>query len=107
VFPAAKGTSGHTTGLQKAWSDLRAIDDLDDVRLHDVHHSFASFAVANNQNIYLISRALGHANTRTTERYLPSRRSTFAIPARLAITGEFLHPPTQTAPCPFRWTAHR
>jgi integrase len=38
--------------------------------VHDLRHSFASLALANNENLYLISRVLGHTTTRMTERYL-------------------------------------
>ncbi|MFI4976964.1 MAG: tyrosine-type recombinase/integrase [Caulobacterales bacterium] len=71
VFPAARaGVSKFTTGLQKAWSDIRDRAGLDEVHMHDLRHSFATFALTNNESIYAISRVLGHASTRSTERYL-------------------------------------
>lgn len=70
VFPAAKGLAAHTTGLQKAWSQLRAEARFEDLRLHDLRHTFASLALQNSENIYMISRVLGHTSTRTTERYM-------------------------------------
>ena len=74
VFPADRmARSGHLTGIQKTWNRVRHECDLDDMRLHDLRHSFASFAVTNGENIYLISAALGHATTRMTERYLHLR----------------------------------
>jgi integrase len=45
VFPAARG-HGHYTGLQKDWERVRARAELPGLRLHDLRHSFASFAVA-------------------------------------------------------------
>ncbi|HXQ09892.1 MAG TPA: tyrosine-type recombinase/integrase [Caulobacteraceae bacterium] len=71
VFPAARaGVSPFTTGLQKAWEDVRVRAALNEVRMHDLRHGFASFALTNNENIYAISRVLGHASARSTERYL-------------------------------------
>jgi integrase len=43
------------------------------MRLHDLRHSFASFAIANGENIVHIAAALGHSSTRMTERYLHLR----------------------------------
>ncbi|MCE2891966.1 MAG: tyrosine-type recombinase/integrase, partial [Hyphomonadaceae bacterium] len=40
-----------------------------DVRLHDLRHSFATFAVEDGASLYLVGRALGHANASSTERY--------------------------------------
>ena len=68
VFPSTRG-DGHVTGTQKAWEKVRQAANLPGVRLHDLRHSFASFAVADGASIYLVGKALGHADTRTTERY--------------------------------------
>ena len=42
---------------------------LEDVRLHDLRHSFASVAVAGGDSLYLVGKVLGHQQTSTTERY--------------------------------------
>ena len=68
VLPAAKGT-GHYTGLQKDWERVRARAGLAGVRVHDLRHSFASFAVADGNSLYLIGKVLGHKQARTTEIY--------------------------------------
>jgi hypothetical protein len=39
------------------------------VRVHDLRHSFASFAVADGNSLYLIGKVLGHKQARTTEIY--------------------------------------
>ncbi len=38
-------------------------------RIHDLRHSFASFAVADGNSLYLIGKVLGHKQARTTEIY--------------------------------------
>src|SRR5262249_28592941 len=68
VLPASKG-AGYYTGLQKDWERVRVRADLAGVRIHDLRHSFASFAVADGNSLYLIGKALGHKQARTTEIY--------------------------------------
>jgi integrase len=68
VFPAARG-DGHAIGLRKAFKDVCAAAKLDGVRVHDLRHSFASFAIADGASLFLVGKLLGHANARTTERY--------------------------------------
>jgi integrase len=68
VFPASRG-EGATTGLQKTWEAVRLEAELVDLRLHDLRHSYASFAVADGASLALIAKALGHSTTRVTERY--------------------------------------
>lgn len=55
--------------LQKPWRRIRALAGLDDVRLHDLRHSFASMAAAQRGSLPMIGRLLGHNHTRTTSRY--------------------------------------
>jgi integrase len=56
-------------GINKVWLKVREIAGLQDVRLHDLRHSFATFAVEDGASLYLVGRALGHANASSTERY--------------------------------------
>ena len=42
---------------------------LQNVRLHDFRHSYASTAVAAGISIAIIGKLLGHKNSKTTERY--------------------------------------
>ena len=68
VLPGATGT-GHYIGLQKDWERVRSCAGLAGVRVHDLRHSFASFAVADGNSLYLIGKVLGHKQARTTEIY--------------------------------------
>ena len=68
VFPAARG-EGHAIGLRRAFTKVGAEANLDGLRIHDLRHSFASFAVADGASLFLIGKLLGHANARATERY--------------------------------------
>ncbi len=80
VFPATRdgrfGTHvvnpedcGHVVGLQGAWEVVRVWCGVEDVRIHDLRHSFASFAAADGASLFLIGKVLGHTHARTTERY--------------------------------------
>jgi integrase len=68
VLPAATGV-GHYTGLQKDWERVRDRAGLSGVRVHDLRHSFASFAVADGNSLFMVGKVLGHKQARTTEIY--------------------------------------
>ena len=59
----------HLINLQKPWRRIRKLAGLDDVRLHDLRHSFASIAVASGMSLPLIGALLGHSQPQTTARY--------------------------------------
>jgi site-specific recombinase XerD len=42
---------------------------LERLRVHDLRHAFASAAVSGGASLYLVGKVLGHAQSRTTERY--------------------------------------
>ena len=55
--------------LGKRWAKLRRLADLNDVRVHDLRHTYASHTVMSGLDLYTVGRLLGHADTATTERY--------------------------------------
>lgn len=67
VFPGS--SSGHYVGLQKVWNEIRRRAGLENVRLHDLRHSYASTAVASGDSLYLVGKVLGHQQASTTQRY--------------------------------------
>lgn len=68
VFPG-RGAKGPLIGMSHRWETVRKRANLPDVRIHDLRHSFASFAVANGASLFLVGKALGHTQATTTERY--------------------------------------
>jgi integrase len=68
VLPAARG-GGHYSGLQKDWERIRDRAKLAGLRIHDLRHSFASFAVADGHTLFMVGKVLGHKQSRTTEGY--------------------------------------
>lgn len=59
----------HLVNLQKVWERIRIAADLDDVRIHDLRHSFASVAARSGESLLVIGKVLGHATTAATSRY--------------------------------------
>jgi len=67
--PYVLGAKRGTTFVEEPWRRLRAAAGLDDVRLHDLRHSFASIAVAGGMGLPIIGKMLGHTQASTTQRY--------------------------------------
>ena len=55
--------------LQAPWRRIRKVAGLEDVRIHDLRHSFASFAVSSGHSLPMIGKLLGHTQVQTTARY--------------------------------------
>lgn len=61
---------GHPiTSLRKPWMHLCAAAKLENVRLHDIRHSFASVGAAGGLSLQMIGALLGHTQPATTARY--------------------------------------
>ena len=64
-----KKPGGHFTGLGHSWEQIRRRAELEDVRIHDLRHSYASRALALNEGLPMIGKLLGHRQVVTTARY--------------------------------------
>ena len=79
----------HLVNIQKPWRRIRKAAGLNDVRIHDLRHSFASVAAAGGMSLPLIGALLGHSQPATTARYAhlssdPLRAASDAIAGRIA-----------------------
>ena len=79
----------HLVNLQKPWRRIRQAAGLDDVRLHDLRHSFASVAAGGGMSLPVIGALLGHSQPQTTQRYAhlsadPLKQASDAIGKRIA-----------------------
>jgi integrase len=59
----------HLVNITKAWYRIRKAAGIEDVRIHDLRHSFASVAVSGGLTLPMIGKLLGHKKSTTTERY--------------------------------------
>jgi integrase len=62
-------TGGHLKGIQRPWQRIRKRAGLDDLRIHDLRHAFASTAASRGESLLIVGRLLGHRQAKTTERY--------------------------------------
>ena len=68
VIPGRKpGT--HMSNVDQSWQVIRARAGLEDVRIHDLRHSYASRALALGESLPMIGKLLGHSQVETTARY--------------------------------------
>lgn len=75
--------------LKRPWALVATRAKLENVRLHDLRHTFASVAAASNIGLPVIGKLLGHSQTSTTERYAhlavdPVRAATDLVGQKLA-----------------------
>jgi integrase len=68
VLPGAKD-GAHLVNLQKPWRRIRRNAELQDMRIHDLRHSFASVAAGLGEGLHMIGKLLGHSQAQTTHRY--------------------------------------
>lgn len=84
VFPCAADPSRPRTGELSLWRQVRRRAGIEDVRLHDLRHTFASQAVLRGVALPVVARLLGHRSERTTLRYAHvSDRETEAAAERM------------------------
>lgn len=69
LFPDRRRPDQPIANLDWAWVGIRRKAGLDDVRIHDLRHSFASAGLASGEGLPLIGKLLGHAHIATTSRY--------------------------------------
>jgi integrase len=68
VFPS-KGKYKHTGQPKRAWVRILKAAGLSDLRMHDLRRSLASAMLANNVNVAVVQKTLGHADIATTMVY--------------------------------------
>ena len=79
----------HLVNLKKPWQRIRKRAEIEDVRLHDLRHSFASVAVGLGESLHMTGKLLGHSQAQTTQRYAhladdPVKAATERIGATIA-----------------------
>jgi integrase len=69
VFPSAASKPRHLVEIRKFWRQVTKDAGIDNLRLHDLRHSFASTLVSSGKSIELIGSLLDHRKAATTKRY--------------------------------------
>jgi integrase len=80
---------GPLGNLQRPWVSIRKAAGVEDVRIHDLRHSFASVGIAGGLSLPIIGKLLGHSQPVTTARYAhlandPLKQATDMIGRRIA-----------------------
>ena len=69
LFPSPKDISRPLSDKLNLWHSIRREADLDDVCLHDLRHTYATYAVMQGTPLPVVARLLGHSQTTMTLRY--------------------------------------
>ena len=70
IFPGPRGDCPLSNDvLYRCWKAVRCMAELPMLRLHDLRHSYASFALRQGETVLTIGRLLGHRDPETTLRY--------------------------------------
>ena len=84
VFPNLK-TGQPFVSIFSSWNKARTDAGLEDVRIHDLRHSFASFLVNAGRSLYEVQKLLGHTQIKTTQRYAHLTHDTLRDAANAAV----------------------
>jgi len=69
VFPSKTDPARPRDSVQDFWAVVRKRAGIEDVRVHDLRHTFASHAVMKGVGVPMVSKLLGHRKTAMTLRY--------------------------------------
>lgn len=83
LFPSSK-TGQPCPALYYPWDRVRKRAGLDNVRLHDLRHSYASNLVNGGVSLYVVQQLLGHTSPTTTQRYAHLQQDTLGKAAEVA-----------------------
>jgi integrase len=68
LFPSPAGDTPQRE-LKRFWHSVCGKAGLENVRVHDLRHSFASYLASSGASLHLIGEMLGHTQPSTTHRY--------------------------------------
>ncbi len=69
VFFNSKGTKINGYGLSRTFKNIAEEAGIEDFRLHDLRHTFATRLAQRGVDLYKIAKLLGHSDIKTTQRY--------------------------------------
>ena len=68
LFPG-KISGQHLKDPKKAWTTITKKSGLNEVRIHDIRHTYASHLVSSGMSLSIVGKLLGHTQASTTQRY--------------------------------------
>lgn len=87
VFPSDRKQGSPRTCFKYAWNRIRRAAGIEDVRVHDLRHSYASIAINAGASLEAIGATLGHKDVRTTLRYAHLKDATLRSVTGLVSAG--------------------
>lgn len=75
IFPPTRGDKTGRQRLKGSFDGLLKRANIRNFRFHDLRHTFASWYMMNGGDLYELSKLLGHANIKMTERYAKLARA--------------------------------
>jgi integrase len=68
VFPG-RGARGHVCYIARVWSRLCRDAKIENMRMHDLRHSHATFLASGGSSLLVIGQLIGHRTAAATKRY--------------------------------------
>ena len=93
---AGQKPGARMTNVNDPWLVVRARAGLEDARIHDLRHSWASRALAQGESLSMIGKLLGHSDIETTARYAHLARDSIHDAAERIADGIAVDIPTST-----------
>lgn len=69
VFPSHRSRTGHLTKPERAWREIVARSGLQNVRMHDLRRTLASFEAMTGANLLVIAKTLNHRDLKSVQIY--------------------------------------
>lgn len=74
-----RGPGARLSNLNATWGVVRKKAELEDVRIHNLRHSYASRALSLGESLPMIGKLLGHRKVQTTARYAHLARDSVKV----------------------------
>lgn len=86
VLPADRSRGNHYRDPKHAWSQVRELSGLDDLRLHDLRRSLGAWMQKGGESLQTIGKALGHADVSVTSKfYAPTEHEQIRAASQAAV----------------------
>jgi integrase len=78
IFPPEPGAKRGRQRVDKSFDTILELAGIENLRFHDLRHTFASWYMMNGGDLYELAKILGHSNIKMTERYAKLAKSHIA-----------------------------